>query len=693
MGFLKNTYNFVTRPVRDLIELGNIAQKGFSVNRVEAPIFTQQELLDFANNGGSAAFRNDPRNIQFQKDIAKSQAAYDKVRNYKPIALEDAEMAGLLDYDRALKDAAIVGSMMMPGVGSGLSGAIGTGALSGAMGGYGGSARGEELGSTLGGAAFGGIAGGVGYGIANSKIGQKLFNNKGKQLSVKDLFGQEPGTIDKLGGIRKAEEAAELIQGLFDEYKLPYATRTQQAQSLATLQEAVGKNIGEIIEASSGKVSGKVVKDAVKESLKTLSGKNKSEVVQRVTKEIAKMSDDAGNLSARGLDDVIGAIESMSGGFEKLAGQGGQKEAADIARETMRKILVEGLETKAGQVNALAPQLAKPKALYSVMKTAESPMNRLASSAKRGMRVVGVELPLTGELFGPVADVSARGGKGIVSKIGKGLGSPTGLLSKMAENSSAAQQAAKGAPFSGNILSKFNQSLFTGPVSGVQANTMPEEDLTGSESLKQGVQDNTDYSQFYDPNTGLMNLNAFSGQAQGEYTIQDGLRDALRMMPGASESEALSLAKALVDQNAPAEMSKEQIAMQGAINIVDEIENMVSGLNLSDSEVGAAIGGTLNKGYGAVVPASDAGVYSTARKGFVSRISRALGEVGVLTDKDIERAVNLIPDLTDTPESAQEKLSRLRSLISQMQSLYGGEMPSGSGYGSLDDIGNLGYGY
>lgn len=689
MGFLKNTYNFVTRPIRDLIELGNITQKGLNVKRVEAPIFTQQELLDFANNGGSAAFRNDPRNMQFQRDLSKSQAAYDKVQNYKPIVLEDAEMAGLLDYDRALKDAAIVGSMMMPGVGSGIGGAIATGALSGAMGGYGGSARGQELGATLGGAAFGGLTGAAGYGIANSKIGQKLFNNKGKQLSVKDLFGQEPGTIDKLGGMKKAEEAAQIIQGLFDEYKLPYATRTQQAQSLVTLQEAVGKNIGDIIAASTGKVSGNVVKEAVESSLSTLNKADKAKIIERATKEIAKMSDDAGNLSAKGLDDVIGAIENMSGGFEKLAGQGGQKEAAEIARETMRKILVEGLDTGSGQVNALAPQLAKPKSLYSVLKTVESPMNRLASSAKRGMRVVGVELPLTGELFGPISDVSARGAKGVVSKIGKGLGSPTGFLSKMAENSSAAQQAAKGAPFTGNILNKFNQSLFTGPLAGVQANSTSEQG-----GIQEGVQNQEiDYSQFIDPNTGfLIDPDGGNSNMQSAYTIQDGLRDALRMMPGASESEALSLAKALVDQNAPQEMSSEQIKLQGALNIVDEIESMVGGLNLSESDLGAAAMGTLNKGYGAIVPSSDAAVFSRAREGFVSMISKALGEVGVLTDKDVQRAVNLIPDLTDTPQSAQDKIERLRSLLGGMQALYGGGMSGGTGYGSVDNLGNLGYG-
>ena len=58
--------------------------------------------------------------------------------------------------------------------------------------------------------------------------------------------------------------------------------------------------------------------------------------------------------------------------------------------------------------------------------------------------------------------------------------------------------------------------------------------------------------------------------------------------------------------------------------------------------------------------------YDSLRKGMIGPVARAIsGEVGVLTDRDIARAENLLPKVSDDPKLAQRKLNNLRDLISR----------------------------
>lgn len=56
--------------------------------------------------------------------------------------------------------------------------------------------------------------------------------------------------------------------------------------------------------------------------------------------------------------------------------------------------------------------------------------------------------------------------------------------------------------------------------------------------------------------------------------------------------------------------------------------------------------------------------YEALRKGLIGPVARAIsGEVGVLTDRDIKRAEDLLPKLNDTQAVAASKMKNLRSLI------------------------------
>jgi len=684
-NLLKNVGMFVTRPARDLAEYASLINAARKVKRVESPTFTNEQLRQL---GGSEALRALPEMQRYRQNLIGSDLAYKNLMDYKPTFLAEQEMEGLLDYSRALKDAAITGSVMMPTFGKGLAGAIGTGAAGGALGGYGGSRRGEELQDIVTGGLTGGALGGAGYGAG--QLLSRMFPGRG-QLSTKELLGQEPGTISKVGGMQQAEQYTSMIDDLLRKNKLPMATRTQRARSIEQLLNITGKNIDELLRESTQGISTDIIENIAKESVGTLSEESSKEPLRRVVAELGKKADDAGIVSAKDVNDIMATIKKTGTEFGKSQ-KGGQKEAADAIWEAIRTFLVGSTQETGEQVTGLLPELAKPKAQYSALKTVAGPVQRWASGAKRGARAVGLEVPLSGEVIQPFFDVLTRGIKGT----GRPLGALTSLPSKVSQfigpgKIGGVTGAAQTADLSGSKVQQLLESvsrpgeefLPTGVQQGIQEfGTQPTGmQPTGDGVIpeEQGVGLGLPEGFYLDPVTGFIQMSPTGGM--GGYGVQSALSEAQQMFPNASESELLSLANMLMEERAPTELSKEEIQLQSAENIIDEIASMVGGLDLAETEFGAATAGRLGKLKGALIPASEEGIFKSTRKGFVSRLSKALGEVGFLTDADIERAVGLIPDLTDTPASAQEKITRLKSMLSSTRELYQQTVSPMSGYG------------
>lgn len=59
----------------------------------------------------------------------------------------------------------------------------------------------------------------------------------------------------------------------------------------------------------------------------------------------------------------------------------------------------------------------------------------------------------------------------------------------------------------------------------------------------------------------------------------------------------------------------------------------------------------------------DAAAYDATKKAFLSKLSRATGEKGVLTDQDIKRIESAIPDFYDTPQTADTKTKLVKQII------------------------------
>lgn len=98
-----------------------------------------------------------------------------------------------------------------------------------------------------------------------------------------------------------------------------------------------------------------------------------------------------------------------------------------------------------------------------------------------------------------------------------------------------------------------------------------------------------------------------------------------------------------------------------AMNVLGKIESSSKAINTYSGPMarGAGISSSL-KGY--------AGMSADATRfrqnvGYLSRIVRAMGEVGTLNEGDIARANKLIPAFTDTAEEAQNKIRDLKDIL------------------------------
>jgi len=59
-----------------------------------------------------------------------------------------------------------------------------------------------------------------------------------------------------------------------------------------------------------------------------------------------------------------------------------------------------------------------------------------------------------------------------------------------------------------------------------------------------------------------------------------------------------------------------------------------------------------------------AAAYKDTVEAFLSKLSRASGEKGVLTDRDIDRIKKAMPKFTDAPETVTRKMQIVRSILS-----------------------------
>jgi len=156
--------------------------------------------------------------------------------------------------------------------------------------------------------------------------------------------------------------------------------------------------------------------------------------------------------------------------------------------------------------------------------------------------------------------------------------------------------------------------------------------------------------------------------AQGGYSYQDAIQEAMSLVPNGSESDILSWAKFLMDQNATPEMDTAAIGnVQQAIELLDQYGGRVAGkLGTATGRIGAFFG------------ASGPGVeYRALISDIRTKIIRYIAGTAQ-TPTEMKNLVDKLPQPTDEPAVARTKLEGL------LGELYGGQGLMGEQTGSIE---------
>lgn len=107
--------------------------------------------------------------------------------------------------------------------------------------------------------------------------------------------------------------------------------------------------------------------------------------------------------------------------------------------------------------------------------------------------------------------------------------------------------------------------------------------------------------------------------------------------------------------------------VSAARGVLEELNKLAETVNVHGAGASRIVGGLGSAARGALQINVDDAIYDKARNGFLATISRATGERGVLTDRDVLRAKALLPSRYDSKAVARRQIGQLRSFLDNIE--------------------------
>lgn len=324
-------------------------------------------------------------------------------------------------------------------------------------------------------------------------------------------------------------------------------------------------------------------------------------------------------------DDILQFKRTTGSAFQRNASSMKPKnaEAQQIMNRVLNNFLVER-----------APQSATTNALFSQLAQADD----LMKAGARGVQGKGLNIGGNVVGSGPIAGIKNRLGNTMID---------------FADAATAADGVRKAT--SVNMLKPLairqtGREYITGGFNP----DVPQADPMMEDPTMMGAE--------MDPSMDLMGMQDAAPQDDFE-VIRQQIQMAMLQDLQTTGGENVSALKTVLGALEPKE---ESVSSKNAAKKLSQALGTVDTLQQQFESAG---GGQSYGGYGASLLGAlkvnpQAGAYNDMRGGFLSQVSKALGESGVLTDQDIARVRNLVPDLADNPEQAAIKWQALRQVLS-----------------------------
>lgn len=117
--------------------------------------------------------------------------------------------------------------------------------------------------------------------------------------------------------------------------------------------------------------------------------------------------------------------------------------------------------------------------------------------------------------------------------------------------------------------------------------------------------------------------------------------------------------------NLTAGLKKQMTSIDNTEGLINELETLFYEAGTTEGPL-ARVTGLGRKAAGAVGLNESAKIYEREKEAFISQISKALGgDVGALSNQDIQRAISALPDLTSTAGEARKSFTIVKNLINK----------------------------
>jgi hypothetical protein len=626
-------------------------------------------------------------------------------KNYWGLTEEESQRLYKDPLKTGVKSAAGVMSWAVPG-GSALKGVKGVGQAtlrglgSGALSGLSYSEEGKELEGTMGGAALGGVLGGglqagkmALQGAANSAPKIKFKSAKPASDQATRELGLSKGAIDDLGGWAEAKKfAAEFYDDAGKGIKKanPYG----RAEIHSKIVDSLDEQVQTALQETDGLINAKGILQKIKsDNALKLSGVDANDI-KAIEDVLKSYTDGAGKMSPLQAHDFMKTVQRAAGGFKGVVGDQSsiKKQLLSAVRNTTRDELTNiapkasDLLNKWSRYLATKPDMTAAIGAKATGVTVPGTFQRMGGSGlTKLMNTATYPLSSRGVSAAKAAQSAAQPvGQGLGSKVASGLGvaadvgqkAVPGIVGMSSQQPMEQDQTQLQQPVGqAEIPSDFDPIAIALQEQGFSVGQpqQPQQQFDMQKlqmDLVQAVSAGEMSTAQADWILGMMQQTYGGGEqdfaSQLEQLAQVDKREASNLLARAVANGEVNTTTAntltrLYGLSAPAQTAT--AALDTADLIANETEQMLEELNLGDSEVGSAIGGTFRGLYGKAIDSSKAGQYQMWIEGARTKIARALGEVGNLSEPEQIAAMKLMPTLKDTRESAANKLARFRRLI------------------------------